>query len=133
MKQCPYRIVVLVPKLTLNFSCGETFLRACQKVHRYEPVSQRKLTAVHNGVSLETLPVVTMFALVAFLVLLPIMLCTSAVRANNTMLLSVFFQLAFAACLIRKGVHKVYKSHIPIVYRDKSTDWMCLIAAQAHF
>ena len=61
----------------------------------------------------------TMFALVAFLVPLPIMLCTSAVWADNTLLLSVFFQLAFAACLIRKGVHKVYKSHIPIIYKDK--------------
>ena len=71
MKQCPYRIVVLVPKLT----------------------------AVHHGVGLETLPVVTMLALVAFLVLLPTMLCTSAARAD----------------------------------RDKSTDWMWRIAAQAHF
>ena len=69
MKQCPYRIVVLVPKLT----------------------------AVHHGVGLETLPVVTMLALVAFLVLLPTMLCTSAARAD----------------------------------RDKSTDWMWRIAAQA--
>ena len=70
MKQCSYRIVVLVPKLT----------------------------AVHHGVGLETLPVVTMLALVAFLVLLPTMLCTSAARAD----------------------------------RDKSTDWMWRIAAQAH-
>ena len=53
MKQCPYRIVVLVPKLT----------------------------AVHHAVGLETLPVATMLALVAFLVLLPIMLCTSSARA----------------------------------------------------
>ena len=118
-----------MPKLTLKFSSGETFLRACQKVYRYEPVSQRKLTAVHHGVGLETLPVATMLALVAFLVLLPIMLYTSATRADNTLLLSIFFQLAFATGLIRKGVHKVYKSHITIVYRDKSTDWMCRIAA----
>lgn len=88
---------------------------------------------MHHGVSLEALPVMTMFAFKALLVPLPIMLCTSAVRADNTLLHSVFFQPTFAACLIRKGIHKVDKSHIPIVYRGKTNDRMCHVAAQAHF
>ncbi|GEM_PF-2930492 len=111
MKQCPYRIVVLVPKLTLKFSGGETFLRACKKVHRYEPVSQRKLTAVHHGVCLETLPVATMLALVAFLVLLPIILCTSAVRATTP----CFSQYSFNLLLQLASSGKTFIKSISLI------------------
>ena len=75
------------------------------------------------------------WALVLFLsVMIPTIIWTFVPAPNDILRAeSTTPVLDIAACLIRKGVHKVYKSHIPIVYRGKTNDWMCRIAAQAHF
>ena len=44
----PYRVVVPMAELTLEFRRRYALLRACQQVHGYEPVPDRKLAPVHH-------------------------------------------------------------------------------------
>ena len=121
MKHRPDWHIVLVSELSLEFGCGEALLRRGQQVHGDEPVPQRQLAPVHHGVRLQTLAVMAVLALEALLVAFPVMLLASAVRADDSLCLTVLSQLTFAASLIRKDLHKVNKFHVPLFYRDKVT------------
>lgn len=85
-------------------------------MHGDEPVPQRQLAPVHHGAHLQALAVMAALALEALLVVFPIMLPASAVRADDSLCLMVFSQLAFAAFLIGKDLHKVNKFHVPLFY-----------------
>lgn len=76
---------------------------------------------MHHGVHLQALAVMAALALEALLVAFPIMLLASAVRADDSLCLTVLSQLAPAAFLIRKDLHKVNKFHVPLFYGDKVT------------
>ena len=86
-----------------------------------EPIAQRQLAPMHNGIRLQALAIVALLTLETLLVALPVILLASAVRADDTLRLTVLFQLALAALLVGKLPHEVDKSHIPLVYRDKIT------------
>lgn len=113
--------IVLVSELALEFGGGEALLRRGQQVHGDEPVPQRQLAPVHHGVRLQALAVMAALALEALLVAFPIMLLASAARADDSLCLTVLSQLAPAAFLIRKDLHKVNKSHVTLFYGDKVT------------
>jgi hypothetical protein len=112
MKHRPNRIVVLVTELTLKFGCREALLCAGEEMHGNEPISQRQLASMHDGVGLEALPIMTILALKAQLVLLPIVAFAAAFRAYNALFLSIFFQLYHACFLVGKQIVKLNNIHI---------------------
>lgn len=67
---------------------------------RDEPVVQGQLASVHDSVSLQALSVMTMLALKALLVTLPVIFCAFAVRTYDALPLTVLFQLELAALLV---------------------------------
>lgn len=78
MKKNPNRSVVLMADLALKLHRRETFLCGGKHKHGHKSVHERNLGTVHNRVGTEALSIVATFALVAFLVALPIMDYTSA-------------------------------------------------------
>lgn len=131
MKHRPDWHIVPVPQLPLEFGGGEALLRRGQQVHGDEPVAQRQLASMHDGVGLQALAVTAALALEALLVALPVMLLASAVRADDALRLAILSQLALAALLVGKLPHKVDKSHVPIIYRGIISSGLCNTAEQA--
>ena len=115
MKHRPDWHIVLVAELALEFGGGEALLRQSQQVHGDEPVPQWQLAPVHHGVRLQTLAIAAVLALEAPLVALPVILLTTAVRADDTLCLTVLFQLALAGFLV--GILSLVKSIRFILYR----------------
>ena len=76
-------------ELTLEFRRRYALLRACQQVHGYEPVPDRKLAPVHHGIGLQALAVMAALALEAFLVPLPVVQNASASGTDYPMSLPV--------------------------------------------
>ena len=111
MKHRPDWHIVLVAELPLKFRRGETLLRGREQMDGREPVQQRELTPVHHGIGRKALPVVTLFALEAFLVILPVMVDASALGANHALPYSVLFQLALAGFLAGKLLGEINQVH----------------------
>lgn len=101
MKHCSYRLVVLVPQLSLQLQGGSSLLRAGQKMHGDEPVAERKLGTVHDGVRPQAQPVA------ALLVGLPVVAGAAALGARHILLDVIFLPCYLAACLVRVPGHEV--------------------------
>lgn len=112
MKHRPNRSVSLVPELALDFRRGETLLRGGQKMDGREPVQQRELAPVHHGIGRKALPVVAVFALEAFLVVLPVMVDASALGADHALPYPVLFQLVLAGFLAGKLLGEINQVHL---------------------
>ena len=66
---------------------------------------------MHDSVGTEALPIVATFALIAFLIALPIMDYTSAYRTYDTYLISVSLPCCLAALLVGVLLHKINYLH----------------------
>lgn len=111
MKHRPDWHIVLVAELPLKFRRGETLLRGREQMDGREPVQQRELAPVHHGIGRKALPVVALFALEAFLVVLPVMVDASALGADHALPYSVLLQLALAGFLAGKLLGEIYQVH----------------------
>ncbi len=111
MKESPNRSIVLVTDLPLEFSSGEGFLRAGKQGHRYEPVSERKLGAVHDCVRTKALPVMAALALITLLVALPVMDYAAAYGTYDTYPVSVALPCCLAARFVGILLHEFYYLH----------------------
>ena len=111
MKHRPDWHIVLVAELPLKLRRGETLLRGREQMNGREPVQQRELAPVHHGIGRKALPVVALFALEAFLVILPVMVDASALGADHALPYSVLFQLALAGFLVRKLLGEINQVH----------------------
>ena len=111
MKHRPNRSVSLVPELALELRRGETLLRGREQMDGCEPVQQRELAPVHHGIGRKALPVVALFALETFLVILPVMVDAFALGAYNALPYPVLLQLALAGFLVGKLLGEINQVH----------------------
>jgi hypothetical protein len=91
-----------VPYLTLQLQCGKSFLGAGHKVYGNKPVAIRQFAGLKYCATPEGRAGVASLALELKNTLLPIMVLTSTLTTDNTLLFSHLFEFPYAGRFVRK-------------------------------
>lgn len=124
---CPYGLITFRPQLALDFLAGEPFLGGAQQEYGLVPGHEGQLGTLHYGAAAQRYPCLARSALVAPLVLQPIVVRALAPMAYHALLVALGLEMQATTFFVREVYSERKYIHFSttfgsVKYTDYSTN-----------